>query len=150
LFGLRQHPVFRPICSGEKVDITRREFLISLIAFGLAMASTQVLAKEGEGGGGHSGPGGGDDDDDDDDDNNDDGGGKNAEQERARKAVRKGKAVPLQKLLSFIRENHNGRILKVNLMRAKGGYFYRVRMLGKGNRVQTLVLDAVSLKKAVY
>jgi hypothetical protein len=144
------------------VDTTRRRFLINLIAIGLAMASTPVLAKDGEGGGGgggggNSGPGGGGDDGDDNDDNdnedNDDGdggGGKSDEHERARKAVRNGKAVPLQKLLNFIGANYNGRVLKVNLMRTKGDYIYRVKMLGKGNRVQTLILDAKSLKKAVY
>jgi hypothetical protein len=112
------------------------------------------------GGGGNSGSGGGDDNDhdSDNDDDNDEaderedksGRGKSRDPERAKKAVKDGKAVPVQQLLGHLRENYRGRVLKVDLQKRLGSYFYKVRLLGAGNRMQTLVFDAKTLQRKLF
>jgi hypothetical protein len=153
------------------LDIERRRFLLSLMTVILAASSTQAFAdggNSGSGGGGNSGSGGGDnsgsggdgsndaddgDDDKDDDDEREDNSGRgkgSRDPDRARNAVKAGKAVPLQKLLSHLRDNYRGRVLKVDIEKRLGSYFYKVRLLGNGNRVQTLRLDAKTLQRKLF
>jgi hypothetical protein len=146
------------------MDMKRRHFLLALLALMVPANPVRSFAdNDGGGGGGNSGPGGGggnsgpggggggDDDDggdDGDDDKKDEKEGK--DQERALEAVRRGKVTPLSELFKHLKDAHPGRVLKVNLVKSGGNYFYRVRILTSGNRVKTYVLNAKTLAEAVY
>jgi uncharacterized membrane protein YkoI len=125
-------------------------------------AAGMAMAKDGESGGGsgnsgsgsgNSGSGNGssgDDDDGADDDESDSGDSHNGrrgdDHENALKAVRRGKAVSLQKLKDHLAAQYPGKILDVNLRRSSGDYFYNVRILAKGNRIKVFSLNALTLK----
>jgi hypothetical protein len=143
--------------------LSRRSLLVALFlaanfAADIALASDEDSGSgSGNSGSGSnsSGSGSGDDrDDDDGDDDNEDGdnsgnqssGGRDDDQERAIKAVRRGKAVSLKKLREHLSQNYSGKILDVKLRRRSGDYFYNVRMLAKGNRLRMLSLNALTLR----
>ncbi len=116
-----------------------------------------AAAKDGDSGGGNSGSGsdnsgsGSDDDNDDDDDEDDDldsssGSSKSGDHNSAYKAVKKGKAVSLRKLKVHLAQNYPGKILSINLLKSRGSYYYRVRILSSGNRIKTVTLNALNLK----
>jgi uncharacterized membrane protein YkoI len=93
------------------------------------------------------------DKDDKDDKRNDDGkssgrnrGGRN-EQDRAKDAVRKGKAVSLSRLRAHVARQKIGKILDVRLNRSFFRYVYSVKVLGPNNRLKTVRFDALTLKK---
>jgi uncharacterized membrane protein YkoI len=65
----------------------------------------------------------------------------------AANAVKSGKAVSLRKLMSHVKANYGGKVLDVKLNRGLFRYSYRVKHLGSNGRLQTLRLDALSLKK---
>jgi hypothetical protein len=107
-------------------------------------------------GSGNSGSGGGDDSDDDDDrdedDDKDDASDNNKrnssrDQERALKAVKRGKIVSLSTLKHHLKNTAPGKILRVELKKWSGTYFYRVRILTSGNRIKSITINALSLKQ---
>jgi hypothetical protein len=137
----------------------RRVFMIALLS--ACFMAGPVLAKDGESEGGsdnsgsgssNSGSGGDDGDDEDDDDDSDSDNRshreerRNDDQDRAIKAVRRGKAVSLQVLKGFLKHNYPGKILDVTLRKSSGTYFYNIRILAKGNRIKALTLNALTLK----
>lgn len=115
----------------------------------------------GSGGSGSGGGGGDDDDGDDGDDHEGNGGGgtrhernrdndnrngDNEDNERARRAVRGGKAVSLIKLKQHLADNYPGKLLNVNLRQLSGNYIYEIRILASGNRIKQLSLNALTLQ----
>lgn len=75
-------------------------------------------------------------DGDDDDDDHD----------RARDAVRSGKAQPLQSLKHLLNTNYPGKILNVNMLKRRGDFYYVIRILDPQNSIVTVSLDAATLK----
>lgn len=153
-------------------SVSRRSLLLALV-MAASFAAEFAVAKDGDSGGGsgnsgsgssNSGSGssnsgsdsGGDDDGDDenendneesdDDSENDSGRHRDDDHERAIRAVRNGKAVSLKKLKVYLADRYPGKVLDVSLRRRSGDYFYSVRILGKGNRLKVLSLDALTLK----
>ena len=105
-----------------------------------------------------SGSGGDDDGGDDDGGDDDDDGGSNSgsgkskisDEDRAQKAVSSGKAAALTKLKDYLKKNHPGKILKIDLSKRLGNYVYKVRILQAGNRVKSLTLDARTLQTKIF
>lgn len=143
-------------------SLDRRRLLVALF-LAANFAADVALADDGDSGGGsgnsgsgsgNSGSGSGDDGDDGDDDDNegdDDSGNQSRgshgdDQERAIKAVRRGKAVSLKRLRDHVEQNYPGKILDVRLRRRSGDYFYNVRILARGNRLKMLSLNALTLR----
>ena len=127
--------------------------VVAVFTFGF---SSNVLADGNSGnsgsGSGNSGSGssnsgsdngGGDDDGDDDDDPNE---ADEDDQDRARNAVKKGKAVPLSALLKHLKENYPGKLINVSLVKTKGNYYYKVKLLNQSGRLVNLRFDAKSLQ----
>jgi hypothetical protein len=140
-------------------ELTRRRvFMIALLS--ACFMAGPAFAKDGESDGGsdnsgsgsrNSGSGGdnGNDEEEDDSDSEDRSlreERRHDDQDRAIKAVRRGKAVSLQVLKGFLKQNHPGKILDVNLRKSSGIYFYNIRILAKGNRIKALTLNALTLK----
>jgi uncharacterized membrane protein YkoI len=118
----------------------------------------------------NSGPGGGDDNDNDDDNdtNNDDDNDTNndddnddkvesdgrndsrsshsRDHDRVLRALQKGKVVSLQLLRRHLDSNYPGKLLRVDLKRKSGTYYYNVRILAPGNRIRAVSLNALTLK----
>jgi hypothetical protein len=141
----------------EMTDLIRRKFLwMPFAALMLALHTHGVLAKDGESGGGsgdNSGSGGSDDDGDDDDEADDDGSssggsGHSKDHDRARDAVRRGKAVSLKALKQHLAANYPGKVLKIELKKRSGDLIYKVRILDTKGRLNTLRLDARSLARS--
>jgi hypothetical protein len=133
-------------------DPTRRHFLLAVMAICLTASSAGSACASGgnsgsgssnSGKGGGGGEGGDDDDDDDDDDYDDYGGG----QYRARHEVSAGRAVPLRKLIAFLKKNYPGRVLDVDLKKFKGRLAYRVKLLENNRKVRRLWFDALTLER---
>jgi uncharacterized membrane protein YkoI len=152
----------------------KRRGLLGVLLLAACLVSSPVLASDDDSDGGNSGSGGDsensgsgggdrddgdrDDDDRDDDDNggsetqNSNSGGSSVnlglrDQERAFKAVRKGKAVSLVTLKSHLSTNYPGKILSVDMRRKSGVYYYQIRLLTAGNRIRSVSLNALSLKQ---
>jgi hypothetical protein len=94
-------------------------------------------------GGDNSGPGGGDDGDnsggrggdDDDDDYHD--------HDRARDAVRDGRALPLGAFIARIERQYGGRLIDARLRERRGRLVYELKLMSdKGGRVFTVSVDA--------
>jgi uncharacterized membrane protein YkoI len=71
---------------------------------------------------------------------------KRADHDRALKAVERGKAASLRELKLHLDRFYPGRILNVKFTRSSGHYFYNVRILGSGNRIRNIKLNALTLK----
>ncbi len=138
-------------------DVSRRLLILGLAAVAVFQLAKPTLADDG----------GGDDDDSDDDGDDDvnssgnggpsgpgpDGGGSHRnsrDQDRAKHAVAKGKAVPLAKLKDYLSQNYPGKILRINLVRRLGSYVYHVRILQSGNRLKSYTLDASTLQEKLF
>jgi len=86
-------------------------------------------------GGDNSGPGGGDDDDDDGDYGDD--------HERARDAVRDGRALPLGAFIARIERQYGGRLIDARLRERRGKLVYELKLISdRGGRVFTVSVDA--------
>ena len=67
------------------------------------------------------------------------------EQDRARSAVRDGRALPLARILSSVRRQFPGRVLDAGLQSdPRGGWRYEVRVLDESGRVTEVTVDATS------
>jgi hypothetical protein len=85
-------------------------------------------------GGDNSGPGGGDDDDDDD---------YGDDHERARDAVRDGRALPLGAFIARIERQYGGRLIDARLRERRGKLVYELKLISdRGGRVFTVSVDA--------
>jgi uncharacterized membrane protein YkoI len=134
-------------------------FLLALMATApLCTASKIAFAgSPGDDGGGDDKNGGGDDknggDDDDNGGGNGGGGGAQSpatnsrenETDHIQNAVKKGQAVSLSTLLTFIRATYNGTIINVDLQRRGKALIYQVKLLTAENKLKILRLDALSL-----
>jgi hypothetical protein len=127
---------------------TRRTLIFALVmGIGSACASRygQADGSSGSGSGGsgssNSGPGGGDDRRNNNDNDNQSG------SEEARDAVEDGKAQPLSQLMAHLRKHFPGTVLDVDLRRSRNGHSYRVKLLNTNGKIQTLRLDALTLRK---
>jgi hypothetical protein len=142
------------------LDWNKRGLLFMLLCAAFFL-SANAYSKDDESGGGNSGSGGGsensgsgggDEDSDDDDEAENDDEGENdrnrhsRDHERARNAVKKGKVVSLKQLQQHLSTNYPGKLLRVELKRKSGTYYYKVRILTKGNRIRALSLNALTLK----
>jgi uncharacterized membrane protein YkoI len=134
--------------------LTSRGLMLMLLAACFAVTPAQAdgdNSGSGNSGSGGDASGGDDDSDDDNDDDNDDSDRDNRQssrdQERALKAVKGGKIVSLAKLKHHLKSTSPGKILKVELKKRSGTYFYRVRILTSDNRIKALTLNALSLKQ---
>jgi hypothetical protein len=103
------------------------------------------------------GRGRGGDDDSDDGDDGDDGDDKAKEAEKAQKdhdkardAVKSGKAVPLKKLRAHLAAKYPGRLVKVELKQRLGNFVYKVRLLQSGNKLKSLTFDAATLQVKLF
>lgn len=66
------------------------------------------------------------------------------EQDRARDAVRRGDALPLDRIISRLRGYCPGRFLDANLIQNRGRLFYRIRILANSGRRVGIVVDAAT------
>ena len=142
--------------------LQRRKFVVLLVAAILTSSLSNKGLADGGGsnsgsGGGNSGSGsgnsgggddGGDDDGDDNhgDDDDDPAESDEDDQDRARNAVKKGKAVPLSALLKHLKENYPGKLINVSLVKTKGNYYYKVKLLNQSGHLVNLRFDAKSLQ----
>lgn len=139
--------------------LTRRTLLL-LFMSSAWLHPVQALAKDDSSGGGNSGSGssnsgsgssnsgsGSDDDNDSDNDDNDNGGddnddGSDDDQDKARRAVERGEALELRKVLANVRRRYSGRIVSVRLKGRGSNLHYRIRVIDKDNRLLNLVVNA--------
>lgn len=140
----------------------RRLFLV-LMLLGLAGQGMTAVAKDGDSGGGDggggdgggddgggdsSGKGGGDDSDSgkDSDDDNDDRDGddddRDDDDDKIRKAVEKGEAEPLRRILSNVRRNYKGKVVKISLTGRGRNMQYRIRLIDTSNRLLEVRVNA--------
>lgn len=107
----------------------------------------------GDGGGGGDSSGGGDDGGDgdssgggdtsgggDDDDNS----GKDDDSKKARDAVKSGRAASLKEVLSIVRKQYKGEVVRVRLTGSGNNMIYRIRMIDSQNRLLEIRVNAVS------
>jgi hypothetical protein len=148
-------------------------FLVALLATAplCAASKTAFADPPGDGGGDDNNGGGGDDKNGggEDNDNDNDGGGtggggtggggtgggaqnpatnskeNETETDRIQNAVKKGQAVSLSTLLTFIKTTYNGTIINVDLQKRGKSLVYQVKLLTAENRLKILRLDALSL-----
>lgn len=67
-----------------------------------------------------------------------------ADQDRARAAVRAGEAMPLSALLERVQRSHPGQVLRVELEHDDGRWIYELRVLQADGRLLKLEVDARS------
>lgn len=67
-----------------------------------------------------------------------------ADQDRARAAVRAGEAMPLPALLERVQRSHPGQVLRVELEQDDGRWIYELRLLQPDGRLLKLEVDARS------
>lgn len=67
-----------------------------------------------------------------------------SEQDRARAAVRAGKALPLKAILERLEREQPGQVLEVELEQDQGRWIYEIKLLQPGGRLVVLELDAAS------
>ena len=92
----------------------------------------------GGGGGDNSGPGGGDDDGD-----RSGRGGRGGDHDRARDAVRDGRALPLSAFIRSIERQYRGRLIDASLRERRGQLVYELKMMSDtGGRIFTVSVDA--------
>lgn len=99
----------------------------------------------GNSGSGSSNSGSGSDDDDGDDDGGDDDNSDDSDdddQDKARRAVERGEAIELRKVLAGIRRRYQGRIVSVRLRGRGRNLQYRIRVIDNENRLLNLVVNA--------
>jgi hypothetical protein len=104
---------------------------------------------------GGSGSGGDDSGGDDSGGNSGSGGNKGPgsgkrDQDVVRDAVKSGKAATLADLMAHLRKNYPGKILNVDLQRRDSKFVYRVKLLTKSGRLQTLKLNAKTLQRVWF
>jgi hypothetical protein len=156
----------------QKISTMKRRFAFLALAC-LALGSlTQVVAPAWAGGGGDDKNGGGGDDKNGggDDDNSGDGGenegtggsgtgggaslgssssnsgnNKDNDSDTAQNAVKRGEAVSLSTLLSFVRSTYDAAVINVELSKRGGRYYYRVKLLTSDSKLRIVDLDALKL-----
>lgn len=64
--------------------------------------------------------------------------------EKAMRAVREGRALPLAEILPGIESRIGGRVLEVELERDDGRYFYEFKMVTTSGRLLEVMVDAAS------
>jgi hypothetical protein len=140
------------------MPLLRRNLFVALFTvLALALAPATGIADQGSGGGGssgdsgNSGSGGGNDDDNSDD--NDDGGDRDDDNDKidhdgARDAVEAGKAMPLRKAMKRAKDQTDGRIIDVDLIRKNSRFIYVFTVVEQSGRIETLKMDAISGKFA--
>jgi hypothetical protein len=142
--------------------LTRRGFLrvLSILAVALNLGVGQAVAESGSGssgsgsgsdnsgpgsdnsgpgggGGDNSGPGGGDDGD------RSGRGGRGGDHDRARDAVRHGRALPLSAFIASIERQYGGRLIDASLRERRGELVYELKMISDtGGRIFTVSVDA--------
>jgi hypothetical protein len=140
-------------------------FLLALLATAPLCAASKVAFADppGNDGGGDDKNGGGDDKNGGGDEENDGGTGgggaggggggaqspatnsRENETDHILNAVKKGEAVSLSTLLTFIKTTYNGTIINVDLQRRGKSLVYQVKLLTAENKLKILRLDALSL-----
>ena len=122
----------------------RRLFLV-LMLLGLGTQGMPGFARDGESGGGGDSDGGGDGGDDD---GGDDNSGKNddddSDDDKIRNAVEAGQAEPLRKILSRVRRNYKGQVVKISLTGQGRNLQYRIRIIDPSNRLVEVRVNARS------
>ncbi len=156
-------------------SIERRKFVFLLVALASTAAQgAPSYAKDGDsggeggdgdgggggeggdsggGGGGNSGPGGGGDYGDGDDGDEKSGRGRNRgrrDEERARAAVRDGKAMSLKDARKRVAEQYGGRIIGAQLRNASNGLVYEFRIVSDKGTVRSVTMDATTGKFAGF
>lgn len=130
----------------------RRLFLV-LMLLGLGTQGMPGFARDDESGGGGDSDGG-DSDSDGGGDGGDDGGGddnsgKNdddddSDDDKIRNAVEAGQAEPLRKILSRVRRNYKGQVVKISLTGQGRNLQYRIRIIDPSNRLVEVRVNARS------
>jgi hypothetical protein len=69
-------------------------------------------------------------------------GRRGSDQDRARDAVRSGQALPLPEIMGIVRGRYPGKLLDAKLSRRGNALIYRIKLRGRGNRVQHLQVNA--------
>lgn len=129
----------------------RRLFLV-LMLLGLGTQGMPGFARDGESGGGGDSDGGDSDGGGDggDDDGGDDNSGKNddddddSDDDKIRNAVEAGQAEPLRKILSRVRRNYKGQVVKISLTGQGRNLQYRIRIIDPSNRLVEVRVNARS------
>ncbi|WP_306029236.1 PepSY domain-containing protein [Stappia sp. MMSF_3263] len=67
-----------------------------------------------------------------------------SDHEKAMRAVREGRALPLAEILPGIESRIGGRVLEVELEREDGRYFYEFKMVTTSGRLLEVMVDAAS------
>lgn len=67
-----------------------------------------------------------------------------SDHQEARRLVESGSILPLHQVLEAIRNDWPGRILEVELEKARGSYTYEIELLDAHGKVWELEIDAVS------
>lgn len=128
----------------------RRLFLV-LMLLGLGTQGMPGFARDDESGGGGDSDGGDSDGGGDggDDGGGDDNSGKNdddddSDDDKIRNAVEAGQAEPLRKILSRVRRNYKGQVVKISLTGQGRNLQYRIRIIDPSNRLVEVRVNARS------
>jgi len=62
--------------------------------------------------------------------------------EQARKALEAGEIIPLRQVLDRVEKSHPGQVLEVELDKEDGRWVYEIKLLGAGDVMTRLELDA--------
>ncbi len=126
--------------------LTRRQFLILLSLGAMSLAINPAMAKDGDSGDSDSG---GDSDSDSDSDSDDDDGSSHSgkgsgriDPDKIRDAIVSGKAIPLSKAMSVLREATDDRVIDVRLISNGSNFDYRFKVISDRGKVKTIKMDA--------
>ena len=142
--------------------MSRRSAILAVAAIVAAtlVAAAPAFADSGKGGGGgssgsgssgsgnsgsgsgDSGSGGNGGDDGGDDAGNSGKGGGDSGKSNARDAIRRGEALPVNRIIASARQAHPGEVLALNLRKSGSSLVYDVKLLDKAGNVVVVRVDA--------